>query len=87
MIKMYTQDDIVRYIYGETSAEESLKIENQLFQDPELLSFYFEMLEFLPSLDKAMKNPSDKSIASILAYSAEKENNSADFIHYSVYRS
>lgn len=87
MIKMYTQEDIIRYIYGETTAEESLKIENQMFHDTDSLSFYLEVLELLSSLDTVMKNPSDKVIEAILAYSSDKNHHSSDLVPHTAYRS
>ena len=43
MIKTFTQDDLVRYIYQETTTEESIEIETALIFDETLSDSYNEL--------------------------------------------
>jgi hypothetical protein len=69
MIKTFTQNDVLRYIYDEVTPEEKPEIERALLQDIDLMEFYLEALETTESLCCVKKEPSDKSIENILNYS------------------
>ena len=40
MIQTFTQNDVIRYVYEETSEEENLLIQDALVHDTEMLEFY-----------------------------------------------
>ena len=69
MIKTFTQDDLVRYIYQETTAEESIEIETALIFDETLSDSYNELSKTVGLLKQAQVKPSDSSIDRILSYS------------------
>ncbi len=77
MIKTVTQDNLVRFIYGETSAEEASLIQEALSSNFELKELYEQLLESKAELDKVRLQPSQKVIDNILNYS----KNSAPMEH------
>ena len=77
MIKTVTQDNLVRFIYGEISAEEASLIQEALTSDLELKEIYDQLVESKAELDKIRLQPSQKVIDNILNYS----RNSAPMEH------
>jgi hypothetical protein len=69
MIKTFTQDDLVRYIYKETTIEENFEIEQAMLFDETLADDYAALIDVVQSLDAIQKEPSDRSIDVILSYS------------------
>jgi len=69
MIQTFTQHDVIRYVYQETTEEENLMIQDGLVHDTEMLEFYLDMLDVKAGLDKSFQQPSERSIDNILAYS------------------
>ena len=69
MIKTFTQDDLVRYIYQETTTEESVEIEMALIFDEALAEKYSELTKTVDLLTQVKVKPSDQSIDKILSYS------------------
>ena len=64
-----TQDDVIRYLYNETSNHENTLIEDALLYDKELLSFYLDCSDLKSGLDKIQLSPPDRAIERILNYS------------------
>jgi hypothetical protein len=58
MIKTFTPDQLIRYIYNETSESERTEIENALLFDDELLDTYTEMASTIALLNGALVHPS-----------------------------
>ncbi|MFN0275381.1 MAG: hypothetical protein ACKVPJ_06540 [Chitinophagales bacterium] len=71
MTKTITQDNLIRFMYNETSAEEASLIEEALKADWELREIYEQMLESKNQLDKAVASPKKIVIDTILAYSKD----------------
>ncbi|GAB3809933.1 hypothetical protein GCM10028819_52630 [Spirosoma humi] len=69
MIKTFTQDDVIRYVYEETSPEENLLIEDSLMTEPELMTFFLEALELRALMNKIEREPRRSTVQSILNYS------------------
>ncbi|GAB3248874.1 hypothetical protein GCM10027347_05580 [Larkinella harenae] len=69
MIQIFTNDDVIRYVYEETSAEENRLIEDALMAEPELMSFYLDTLEIKCLMNKIERTPAASSIQNILNYS------------------
>lgn len=69
MIKVFTQTDLIRYLYQETTEEERKEIDKALKRDPELNSLFTELSAVMTDLDCATLNPSDKTVQNILSYS------------------
>jgi hypothetical protein len=74
MIKTFTPNDVIRYVYKETSAEENTLIAYTLLTDTDLRTFYEEILGIKQEISKIMKEPSDKVVGQILTYSREFPN-------------
>lgn len=69
MIKTFTQDDLVRYIYQETTTEESIEIETALIFDGALSETYEELSKTVGLLQDVDLKPSETAIDKILSYS------------------
>ena len=68
MIKTFTQDDVIRYIYNELTPEEQSEFKNALLCDPGLQEEYKEMKTITRKLD-VLKDPSRHTVNDILRYS------------------
>lgn len=68
MIKTFTQDDLIRFLYRETSEEETRQINKALLCDSDLQARYKELNALHKQLDKAKLEPSADSVQNILNY-------------------
>jgi hypothetical protein len=64
-----TQNDVVRYLYNETSNQENTLVEEALLFDKDLLDFYLDCVDLKSGMDKIQLSPSDSAIERILSYS------------------
>jgi hypothetical protein len=64
-----TQNDILRYIYNETSSSENAFIEESIASDSLNLDFYLDSIEIQDDLNKIKLCPTDRTIESILSFS------------------
>jgi hypothetical protein len=64
-----TQNDVVRYLYNETSNQENIYVEAALLYDKELLNFYLDCTDLKSGMDKIQLSPSDSAMDRILSYS------------------
>ena len=71
MIKTFTEDDLVRFIYGETTEAESEAIENAMMCDSVMQDSYRKLLETVSMLDTGMKAPRPKVVENILNISKD----------------
>lgn len=69
MIQTFTQNDVIRYVYEETSEEENLLIQDALVHDTEMLEFYLDLVDLKIGLDASYREPSFRTVDNILAYS------------------
>lgn len=69
MIQTFTPNDIIRYIYKETSEQENARIENALLSDRALLEIFKEFSLIKRQLERAMHDPHEHVIDHVLAYS------------------
>ena len=70
MTKNITHDNLIRYIYQETTAEESSLIEEALASDYELKELYDSLLESKAELDKVRLHPRQEVVNKIMDYSS-----------------
>jgi hypothetical protein len=77
MSQTFTQDDVLRYIYKETSTEETKEIKQALLIDEHLMDVYHQMSALVLQLDQAMLEPSESCVQNIL-------NHAKSFDFYSV---
>jgi hypothetical protein len=71
MVKNFTSEHLVSFIYRETSATENAHLNAALSQDASLRAEYQEMQEGFQALPKAQFRPSNRAIQNILKYSQE----------------
>lgn len=77
MHNTYTEEDILRYIYKETSEQETVEILQAMESSQALKDFYFETLCMLDSLDSVHHEP-DETIVRIIS---EESRSSSLEIH------
>ena len=68
MTKTFTQNDLIRFIYRETTENEEQEIKRVLSLDSELQLQYRELLLARKTLDKSKLEPSQAAIDRILRY-------------------
>ncbi|MBX2895519.1 MAG: hypothetical protein KF763_08750 [Cyclobacteriaceae bacterium] len=68
MTKTFTQNDLIRFIYHETSEEETREINKALLCDSNLQAQYNELNATHQHLNQAKLEPSAASIQNILNY-------------------
>lgn len=64
-----TQNDVVRYLYNETSDEENSLIEEAMIYDHDLMDFYFDCINLKADMNAISMTPSDRAVNRILEYS------------------
>ncbi len=69
MIKTFTQDDLIRYLYHETSENEEREIKKALLSDSELQACYADLCSIKQEMDNAQIEPSSDTVMRILEYS------------------
>lgn len=69
MIKLFTQNDLIKFLYHETSEEETKEINKALMCDAELQAMYGELKAVIGELDRDQLEPSSSTTLNILAYS------------------
>ncbi|MDB4538301.1 hypothetical protein N9223_00045 [bacterium] len=78
MIRTFTQNDLVRYIYKETTPEESSEIEIAMLFDEQLADAYTDLFSVVNNLETSMKAPSAKTVDAIISYSKSYHLHSVD---------
>lgn len=71
MIKTFTYDDVVRYIYSETTENENDLIVEALALDDDLMSFYIDSLEIKSQMNRIVCTPKEQTIVKVLNYSQQ----------------
>jgi len=73
MTKIYTDDDLLLYLYKELSTKEVIEIENALQQQPYLREKLSEMSAAVALIAAIETEPSQTSIDMVLEYALELE--------------
>lgn len=71
MTKTFTYDDVVRYLYAETTENENEQIVEALALDDNLMNFYLDSLEIQNQMNKITRTPSEKVISEVFRYSRQ----------------
>lgn len=66
MTKIFTPNDLVRYIYQEMSEGENELLVQALHQDDSLMEDYLQLLSMIEKLDQIILHPSKKVVNAIL---------------------
>ena len=82
MTKTFTYDDVVRYLYAETTENENELIVEALALDNNLMSFYLDSLDIQSQMNKIVKSPSDSTISEVLKYSRQSTNKKTAALFY-----
>ncbi len=72
MTKTFTYDDVIRYLYAETTQNENDQIVEALALDDDLMNFYLDSLEMKEQMNKIIRTPSDRSVQKIIHYSRQQ---------------
>ncbi len=68
MTKTFTQYDLIRYVFNETSNEENIAIEALLTMNPEWREFVEANRAIMYQMDSVLMEPSETSVNNIMAY-------------------
>ena len=69
MIRTFTRNDVIRYVYNELNTKENQEIELAMLFDPDLAEEFYEMSKVKRTLNRIVKEPSKRVIDNILNYS------------------
>lgn len=69
MIKTFTQNDVIRFVYDEVSTEERSQMEELLLIDPSFQKLYRSIRKTKGLIKKSALEPSENVINRILNYS------------------
>lgn len=72
MTKIFTPNDVVRYLYQETDKDESEEIAFAILTDQLLYEFYAAAEELTESLNTLIEIPSDRVADEIYAYAKKR---------------
>lgn len=72
MSKIYTANDLLRYIYRETTSQENIEILQQLGEDAALKEEFEQQLSTILSLSEAELDPHPTSVNIILEHSLKQ---------------
>ena len=72
MTKTVTQDDVLRYLFKETTKEENLSEETQLLLDEKLLDFYKESKTLICKIKSLSSEPSVDCLKEVVDYSQSR---------------
>lgn len=68
MTETFTQNDVIRYLYNETSPAEKQQIKSALRWDNDLAEFYHEMRQLTSQMNEIVMEPSQRSVDAIMAH-------------------
>jgi hypothetical protein len=69
MIKIFTQNELIQYVYDELDPNAKVLLEATLIFDQQLASECAELLLAKASLEQIEKGPSEKTLSAIFNYS------------------
>lgn len=69
MTKIFTQNELLQYVYNELSEKVKKQLETALLKDQHLAEQCAEMLIAKATLEQLEKGPQEKTINAILSYS------------------
>ncbi|TNE80802.1 MAG: hypothetical protein EP332_06160 [Bacteroidetes bacterium] len=78
MSNTFTETDILRYLYGETTPAENKAIAEELKKNINLRSYYDRMVETQKELEKVFEEPDPTSVNIILEYSQATHHDSLE---------
>lgn len=76
MTKTFTENDLVRFLYGELNENDSYAFQQQLTGDEDMQRKLDELRAVHSDLDRVVLSPSKRTIDKILRYSQEYQKQS-----------
>jgi hypothetical protein len=73
MIKTFTPNDLIRFLYHETSEEESREISKALECDAELQLQFTDLQDLSHRLTDAEESPSATAVLNIMSYARSRQ--------------
>ncbi|MFN3784475.1 MAG: hypothetical protein ACK4R6_11180 [Spirosomataceae bacterium] len=64
-------NDVIRYLYNETTSEENEQMEELLMTDSATLDLYLDCMDLMAQLNKIQYEPSAQTVHRILDFSRE----------------
>ena len=78
-MQLFSQNDLLQYIYNETSPAKSLAIKLELITNSEMSEQFYKLEESIRMLDKlVVGRPSSRTIKRLLDISENLPNNESD---------
>ncbi len=74
MIKTFTQNDLIRYLYHETTEKEEQEINKALLADSELRAMFTTMSAIKKEMDHAQLEPLPSTVLNILSYARSEQH-------------
>jgi hypothetical protein len=71
MFKSYSEDDLIRFLYHEMSAEEAARMKHRLAADLELRAEFHALQQARQTLPKVQFLPTSNTVHRILQYSTK----------------
>lgn len=71
MEELFTNNNLIRFVYNEVNVQEKMAFERELSNDFQLRAEYEMLKEAKQALPKALFNPSNSVLDRILSYSRE----------------
>ena len=69
MTKLFTETDLIRYIYGETSKTENIEIENAIICDSDLNENLNDLKLLYEGLNNLIQSPPERSTNNLFRFS------------------
>lgn len=82
MTKTFTYDDVVRYLYAETTENENEQIVEALALDDNLMNFYLDSLEIQNQMNRITRTPSENVISEVFKYSRQFSSKRSAALQY-----
>jgi len=73
MIKTFTPNDVLRYLYKETNPSENRALEEAMHLHSDLLDKYVQLAGIKEQLDQVQMSPAKSTIQAILEYSNSRD--------------
>lgn len=80
MLKKQYSNDLIRYVYGETTQEQNQLLESEIFRDEYLEEELFDLLDLTQALDELVTAPRQQVVRNVLAFSASYNHNRTPFL-------
>ncbi len=80
MIKIYTENDLLLYLYKDLSENETAFIKAELSENSDLYESYLQLKSGIEALDAFSEEPSPTSVNLILEYATKLKNSEMEIV-------